>query len=146
MQLLIAFEERFIKFQTRIYEKTDGRLGHRLAGVPCLLLGTTGRKTGLPRRSTLLYVREGDDVMVVGSNNGKDAPPAWLLNIRAQPKVQVQIGRQHFAALAREVAPGDEEYERRWDVVNKRNHGRYRKYQTRTERPISVVVFRSVGS
>lgn len=122
-----------------VYEATDGRVGHRLLGVPCLLLRTTGRRTGKPRTSALVYQRDGADYVVVGSLGGSDRAPGWLHNVRARPQVGVQVGRDRFPAVARVVERGDEDYDRLWRLVNQSNQGRYDRYQARTSRPIPVV-------
>ena len=69
----------------QLYKRTDGRLGHRMIGVPTLLLRTTGRRSGATRTNGLVYARDGDDYLVVASNGGADRPPAWLHNLRANP-------------------------------------------------------------
>jgi deazaflavin-dependent oxidoreductase (nitroreductase family) len=124
----------------RLYERTDGRVGHRLFGVPSALLRTTGRRTGRPRASALVYARDGGDYLVVASNGGADRPPGWLFNIQAKPEVELQVGRQRFAATARVVDGDDREHARLWEIVNANNHGRYRRYQAKTARKIPVVV------
>jgi F420H(2)-dependent quinone reductase len=124
----------------RLYERTGGLVGHRLIGVPSALLRTTGRRTGQPRTSALVYARDGGDYLVVASNGGSDRPPGWLFNIEAKPEVEVQVGRKQFAARARVVAADDPGYQRLWDAVNSNNHGRYRRYQAKTGRKIPVVV------
>jgi deazaflavin-dependent oxidoreductase (nitroreductase family) len=124
----------------RVYERTGGRMGHRLIGVPSALLRTTGRRTGQPRTSALVYARDGRDYLVVASNGGSDKPPGWLFNIEAKPEVELRVGRQQFAATARVVDGDDPEHQRLWEIVNANNHGRYRRYQTRTARKIPVVV------
>ena len=122
-----------------IYEATDGRVGHHLLGVPSLLLRTTGRRTGKSRTSSLIYARDGEDYLVVASLGGSDRAPGWLHNVRARPQVGVQVGRERFPAMATVVEPGDEGFERLWQLVNQNNRGRYDRYQTRTARPIPVV-------
>jgi F420H(2)-dependent quinone reductase len=124
----------------RLYERTGGRVGHRLIGVPSALLRTTGRRTGEPRTSALVYARDGGDYLVVASNGGSDRPPGWLYNIEAKPEVGMQVGRRQFAGTARVVTADDPEYPRLWDAVNDNNHGRYRRYQANTSRKIPVVV------
>lgn len=124
----------------RLYERTGGRVGHRLIGVPSALLRTTGRRTGQPRTSALVYARDGRDYLIVASNGGSDRSPGWLFNIEAKPEVELQVGRQQFAATARVVGGDDPDHQRLWEVVNANNHGRYRRYQTRTARKIPVVV------
>ena len=64
-----------------VYRMSGGWIGGRLPGQRFLLLTTRGRRTGLERTQPLLYVRDGDDFVVVGSNGGDDRPPAWWLNL-----------------------------------------------------------------
>ena len=122
-----------------VYEGTDGRVGHRMLGVPCLLLRTAGRRTGKSRTSALVYARDGNDYLVVASLGGSDRAPGWLHNLRARPQVEVQVGRNRFPALASVVERGDDAYDRLWRLVNEGNGGRYDRYQARTARPIPVV-------
>jgi F420H(2)-dependent quinone reductase len=124
----------------RLYERTGGRVGHRLIGVPSALLRTTGRRSGQTRTSALVYARDGASYLVVASNGGSDRPPGWLFNIEAKSEVGFQVGRQQFRGTARIVRPGDSDYPRLWDAVNKNNHGRYYRYQAKTSRQIPVVV------
>ena len=122
-----------------VYELTDGRLGHRLLGVPCLLLRATGRRTGRTRTTALLYAMDGDDYLVVASLGGAPRAPEWLHNVRARPEVGVQVGRERFPAVATVVDRGDDEYDRLWRVVNDSSGGRYDRYQRQTTRPIPIV-------
>jgi deazaflavin-dependent oxidoreductase (nitroreductase family) len=124
----------------RLYERSGGRVGHRLIGVPSALLRTTGRHSGQRRTSALVYARDGNSYLVVASNGGSDRPPGWLFNVEARPEVEFQVGRQQFQATARVVRPDDSDYARLWAAVNKNNHGRYYRYQTKTSRAIPVVV------
>jgi len=128
-----------LKLHERIYKRTDGRLGHRMIGVPTLLLDTTGRRTGKTRTNALVYARDGADYLVVASNGGSDSPPAWLHNLRAHADVGIQIGRRRSNGTARVVEASDPDYERLWQVVNDNNHDRYTAYQQETSRPIPVV-------
>lgn len=122
-----------------VYELTDGRLGHRLLGVPCLLLRTTGRRTGRTRTTALVYAMDGDDYLVVASLGGAPRAPGWLHNVRAQPQVGVQVGRERFPAVATVVEKDGGGYERLWRTVNDNNAGRYQRYQEHTTRPIPIV-------
>jgi F420H(2)-dependent quinone reductase len=122
-----------------VYEHTDGLIGHRLLGVPCLMLRTTGRKSGQTRTNSLVYARDGDRYLVVASKGGAAKAPAWLLNLRAKPEVQVQVGRTRFQATATEIRPDDADYTRLWKLVNDNNANRYDAYQEKTTRPIPVV-------
>ena len=127
-----------------LYEKTDGRIGERIGKLPTLLLRTKGARTGQPRVSALVYGLDGDRrYVVVASNGGADRAPGWLHNVRAEPHVEVQIGRTRMAATA-EILTEGADYDRCWKIVNDVNRyqggGRYEHYQTLTTRRIALVV------
>ncbi|MBV8430119.1 MAG: nitroreductase family deazaflavin-dependent oxidoreductase [Solirubrobacterales bacterium] len=128
-----------LRIHERLYKQTDGRLGHRMLGVPTLLLRTTGRRSGATRTNALVYAQDGNDYLVVASNGGADKPPAWLFNLQAKPDVEIQIGRDRQPGTARIVEPANANYERLWKLVNDNNHDRYTAYQRQTPRPIPVV-------
>jgi F420H(2)-dependent quinone reductase len=128
-----------LRIHEDLYKRTDGRIGHRLIGVPTLLLRTTGRRSGATRTNALVYAHEGSDYLVVASNGGADRPPGWLHNLRAKPDVEMQIGRERQPATARIIEPSDPSYDRLWQVVNANNRDRYTAYQRKTTRPIPVI-------
>jgi deazaflavin-dependent oxidoreductase (nitroreductase family) len=130
----------FLTFHQALYTNTDGRVGHRMLGVPCLLMRSTGRKTGIERTNALVYAKDGNGYVVVASNGGSDRPPGWLHNVRAKPEVEIQVARKRMPGSARIVEKGDSDYDRLWRLVNEKNHGRYDGYQKNTDRPISLVV------
>ena len=130
---------QILRVHQRIYEATDGRIGHGTIGVPTLLLRTRGRRSGATRTNALAYARDGDAYLVVASNGGADRAPAWLHNLRANPQVEIQIGRERRKATARIVGRPDSDYERIWRIVNENNRDRYSAYQRRTDREIPVV-------
>jgi F420H(2)-dependent quinone reductase len=145
--LMSIYESVFrttLKIQAFLYEHTDGLIGHRLLGVPCLMLRTTGRKTGQTRTNSLVYAKDGDRYMVVASKGGDPKAPAWLLNLRAKPEVDVQIARMRFPATAAEIGVGDPDYARLWKLVNDKNGNRYDEYQKKTTRSIPVVALTRV--
>lgn len=117
-------------------------MGGRFAGEPVLILTTTGRKTGEPRRTTVLYEQDGDRLVVVGSNTGSDRPPAWALNLTTHPEATVQRGREELRVRASEVQ-GDER-ERLWSLMNARYEG-FDKYTERTQREFKVFVLEATG-
>lgn len=137
--VLVSLMGQVLRVHAAVYERTDGRIGHRMLGVPTLMLRTTGRRSGATRTNSLVYARDGDDYLVVASNGGADRPPAWLHNVRAQPAVEVQVGRGRQPATARIVEPSDPSYERLWKLVNANNRDRYTAYQQQTTRPIPVI-------
>jgi deazaflavin-dependent oxidoreductase (nitroreductase family) len=124
----------------RIYDASGGRVGHRMIGVPCILLHTTGRKSGQPRTNALVYAKDGDGYVLVASNGGSDKAPGWLFNVKADPSCVVQLKTVKTRATARVVESGDADYSRLWDLVNATNKNRYNGYQTKTARPIPLVV------
>ncbi len=138
---MLAFFQWFGKLHRRVYA-LNGTVGRRLAWIPCLVLTTTGRKTGRSRDSVLVYADDpvGGGRVVVASNGGDDKPPAWLLNVQADPAVHVQVGNEQYDATARVVTPDDHDHVRLWKLVNSVNHDRYDAYQAKTTRPIAMVV------
>src|SRR3954467_15097169 len=88
---------------TQRYKDTDGEEGHAWQGTQTLLLTTKGRKSGQPRELPLIYGKSGDDYLVVASKGGADAPPAWYVNLTADPEVEVQVLGERFKAHAREA-------------------------------------------
>jgi deazaflavin-dependent oxidoreductase (nitroreductase family) len=128
-----------LRIHEELYRRSDGRVGHRMIGVPTLLLRTTGRRSGATRTNALVYARDGNDYLVVASNGGADRPPGWLHNVRAKPDVEIQIGRERQPAAARIIEPADPSYDRLWKAVNANNRDRYTAYQQKTTRPISVI-------
>ena len=135
---MIAFFHWFGKLHRRVYA-LNGTLGRRFAWIPCLVLTTTGRKTGQARDSVLVYADDGATRVVVASNGGSDRSPAWLLNVQADPAVHVQVGEEGYDSTARVVTPEDADYVRLWLLVNSINGNRYDGYQSMTERPIAMV-------
>ena len=129
-----------LRLHEQLYRRTDGRIGHRMIGVPTLLLRTTGRRSGATRTNGLVYARDGNDYLVVASNGGADRPPAWLHNLRASSEVEIQIGRERRKGTARVLEPSDPDYDRLWRIVNKNNRDRYSAYQKQTTRAILVIV------
>ncbi|MGV9713658.1 nitroreductase family deazaflavin-dependent oxidoreductase [Gordonia sp. NPDC003424] len=131
---------RALQLHQWIYENSGGLVGHRLLfGNPTLLLRTTGRRTGQPRCSALTYGRDGERYLVVASNGGSPRPPGWLANVKADPDVEIQVGRRTMHATARPTYPEDADYARRFTIVDKVNKGRYAQYQKKTTRPLAIV-------
>ena len=139
-RVALRFERWFTRVHPRIYFATGGWIGHRLGWYPSLVLETTGRRSGRARNAVLPYIRHAGAYLVVASNFGGDRPPDWLLNLRADPSVRVQIRRNRFDATAEAVFPGDATYEDLWQVVTRDGRrGPYDSYRKLTSRPIPVV-------
>lgn len=137
----------FVRIHDTVYQRSNGLIGHRIPGAPnSLLLHTIGAKTGLRRTNSLSYARDGQDYLVVASNGGDRRSPGWYHNLRADPNVEINIGRRRLAATAVAVSPTDPDYARLWDIVNANNADRYNGYQSRTTRPIPVVRLRPADS
>ncbi|RSM77329.1 nitroreductase family deazaflavin-dependent oxidoreductase [Kibdelosporangium aridum] len=94
---------------TRKYIASGGTEGHESNGVYTLVLATTGRRTGEPRRTCLIYGTSGDDFVVVASKGGADEDPAWFKNLQAEPTVGVQVGTRRFTARARVASAAERE-------------------------------------
>jgi deazaflavin-dependent oxidoreductase (nitroreductase family) len=131
---------RVLRIHDAVYQKTNGWIGHRALGIPSLLLHTVGAKTGVPRTASLTYARDGEDYLIVASNSGGPKAPGWYYNLKANPNVEINVGRKRFGVTAKPVLPDDPDYARLWRIVNKNNSNRYEAYQKKTSRPIPVVV------
>lgn len=106
---------------------TGGRVV-ALGMAPSLMLTTTGRRSGLPRSNPLLYLRDGDDLVVIASNWGGEKDPAWAWNLRADPAARVTLGGREIPVTARETDGADRE--RLWRLIVDQWPG-YEAYRTR---------------
>lgn len=132
---------RFIRLLGRTHlllqRVSRGRVGSRIAGMPVLLLTTTGRRTGRQRTTPLTYFRDGKDYVVIASNGGEDAPPRWWLNLQANPSACVRVDGRDMRVTAREAA--DDVRARLWPRITATYAG-YARYEQRTARRIPVVL------
>jgi deazaflavin-dependent oxidoreductase (nitroreductase family) len=120
------------------FQLSRGKLFNRGAGMPVLMLTTTGRKSGQPRDTMLTTpLQDGDRIVLVASNNGQDRDPAWLLNLRENPKVEVTMDGTTRSMTARVADP--EEKAGLWPRITA-DHAHYGGYQAKTDRDIPVVV------
>ncbi|MDA2813014.1 nitroreductase family deazaflavin-dependent oxidoreductase [Nocardiopsis sp. RSe5-2] len=132
----------FGKEHVQRYQETDGAEGHDWNGTTVLILTTTGRSSGRPRSTPLIYRPDGDSYVVVASNGGAADHPQWYKNIQADPEVGVQVLGDRFTARARTA--GREEKERLWPVMAA-VWPDYDNYQAKTDRDIPVVVLDRVS-
>jgi deazaflavin-dependent oxidoreductase (nitroreductase family) len=120
------------------YRATRGKIGGTfLRGAPVMLLTTTGRKSGRPRTAPLIYLEQGDDLVIVASKGGMSHHPAWFRNLEANPDVGVEIGSERRQMRAQRVS--DAEKAAFWPELT-RIYRDYDDYQARTDRNIPVVV------
>jgi deazaflavin-dependent oxidoreductase (nitroreductase family) len=126
-----------------VQKLSGGRFGWDVANMPVLELTTTGRKSGRPRTVLLTSpLRDGDAIVVVASRGGDDHHPAWLVNLRANPDVEVAIGRQPKRPMRARIADPDERA-RLWPQVVAKYQG-YGDYQAKTDREIPLVLLEPV--
>lgn len=123
--------------QTRTYLASGGTQGHESDGVRMLVLATTGRTSGQPRRTCLIYGTSGEDFVVVASKGGADEDPDWFTNLQANPSVGVQVGGRRFTGRARLVS--SVEREALWPQMV-RIFPLYEQYAHKTHRQIPIVL------
>jgi len=120
------------------FRASKGRIGGRfLRGAPVLLLTATGRKSGEPRTTPLLYLRDGERLVVVASKGGFSNHPLWYRNVEANPHVQIELGSERREMLARRASEAEKA------ALWPRLVAMYRDfddYQARTDRDIPVVI------
>ena len=125
------------KLNTPLYRMSGGRIGGKVGRAPVLLLNTTGRKSGQPRTAPVVYLADGDRVVIIDTNAGNERTPAWSFNLKANPDAEVELGRERRAVRAR-IAEGEE----RADLWRKHNeqYAGFDDYAERLNRDISVFV------
>jgi deazaflavin-dependent oxidoreductase (nitroreductase family) len=122
---------------------TGNRAGWDVSGMPVLELTTIGRKSGQPRSVMLTApVIEGSTLVVVASRGGDDTHPAWFLNLRDNPDVEVRVKGKGKQSMRAHVATA-EERARLWPLVTK-DHKNYAGYQKRTDREIPLVLLETI--
>jgi deazaflavin-dependent oxidoreductase (nitroreductase family) len=134
-----AGEWLLTRLHNLLYRASGGRMGGTFFKAPVLLLTTTGCKTGKPRTSPLLYLEDGDTLVLVASHAGAVVDPSWCKNLRANPVAEVNIG-----GTVREVRAefaGEADRERLWPRLV-RMYGSFDSYQARTSRRIPVILLR----
>jgi deazaflavin-dependent oxidoreductase (nitroreductase family) len=132
----------FTRLHRAVYARTHGRIGARLAGLDVLLLTTRGRRSGAPRSVPLPWFADGDDLVVVASNNGGPRDPDWWLNLVAHPEAEIALRGERRRVRASLATPA--ERARLWPRLVASNP-RYATYARRTSREIPVVILRARG-
>ena len=127
-----------------VYRVTNGRYSSKLAGQHMLLLTTRGRHSGQQRTVPLLYVADGEKMIVIGSNWGGQRNPGWYWNLLAEPDARVQAGRRKLRVTARPVTA--DERPRAWGLVAAQYPG-YKDYARRLQdiRQVPLMVLTPAG-
>ncbi len=125
------------KLNVPLYRLSGGRIGGKVGRAPVLLLTTTGRKSGEPRTAPVVYLADGENVVVINTNAGNAKVPAWSLNLAAEPEAAVEVGRRRYPVRAR-VAEG-EERARLWRAHNEQYAG-FDDYEEKLDREPQVIV------
>ncbi len=137
-----AVWKRLNALNTSVYRASGGRLMGSFDGNPALLLHHVGRRSGEARVAPLIYLRDGDDLVVVASMGGTPKHPAWFHNLREQPATEVEVGRERRTVTAR-VADAEERAELWPRLVE--HYPAFASYQARTDREIPVVILSPRG-
>lgn len=127
----------FARAHIWVYRRTNGVLGAKLLRFPAALVTTTGRKSHEPRTTVTLYLRDGDRVILPASFAGRESNPAWYLNLKDNPEIQVQIRAERLRLVARDAT--DDEREHYWRALM-RMYPRYRNYREAADRVVPLVV------
>ena len=137
------------KVNVAVYRWTGGLFGSTWRvgsafpwGIPVLLLTTIGRKSGEPRTAPLLFIEDGDDVIIVASQGGLPTNPLWYKNLQANPDCEIQIKRRKRKMTAREASAS--ERQRLWPMLVA-HYPDFASYETWTDRVIPVVILEPSG-
>jgi deazaflavin-dependent oxidoreductase (nitroreductase family) len=132
----------FIKWmsraQTWLFKTTNGKLGNKfLRGAEVGILTTVGRKTGEPRESPLLFLREGSRIVLVASQSGRATNPMWYLNLVANPRITFRTKAGSHELVAREATdPERDEYWPKLDAM----YPDFVNYRSYTDRKIPIII------
>jgi deazaflavin-dependent oxidoreductase (nitroreductase family) len=141
-KLSIALQNALTTIHTFIYSNTNGAIGGTIVNCPVLLLTTEGRKTKKQRTVPLLYLADGDNVVLVASNGGATRHPTWWLNLQSNPEAQIQVKGVKQRVRAKKGSA--EEKRRLWPLLTAMYPG-YKRYQEITSREIPVVILRPIN-
>ena len=125
------------------FRANEGKVGGYFEGANMLLLHTTGAKSGQPRTNPLVYVRDGDNLVIIASKGGEDSNPDWYYNLRANPDVTVEVGTDQFQVHATAVTE-EPERSRLYAKMVEHRPG-FADYEQKTMRKIPAVVLERVG-
>jgi deazaflavin-dependent oxidoreductase (nitroreductase family) len=129
--------KHFTRAHIAVYLRTNGRWGAKLLWFPAALVTTTGRKSGLPRTTATLYLQDGERIVLPASYGGRSENPAWYVNLKADPRVRVQVRGTVWEMTARDAT--DAERRLYWRKLT-RIYPPYKGYQEAADRRIPLVV------
>lgn len=125
------------RLNTWLYRRTNGRLGGTMGGAPVCILHHRGAKSGAARQSPVLYLRDGDNMILAASMGGSPKHPSWYHNLCAHPDVELEFGDRRQPVRAR--VADDDERDRLWPRLVGM-YSNYAEYQARADRKIPVIV------
>lgn len=96
------------KWQVSVYRATGGKVWNTFLGAPVAILTSIGHKSAQIRRTPLLFLEDGNNVIIAASKGGMSKPPVWMFNLRANPECEIQIGAKNRMVRAREATPEEE--------------------------------------
>jgi deazaflavin-dependent oxidoreductase (nitroreductase family) len=137
MNLKTAGFQQLTKLHVATFRLSGGRLGGEIRGAPVLLLHHRGRRSGSERVSPLLYLPDGERIVVIGSRGGSHKHPAWFLNLREMDETEVELRGERRRVSVRVADP--QERAELWPRVVE-IWSDYAEYQKRTEREIPLVI------
>src|SRR5215216_6939651 len=124
------------------FRANDGKVSGYFAGANMLLLHTVGAKSGQPRTNPLVYITDGDRLVVIASKGGSDSNPDWYYNLLANPNVTVELGTEQFQARAT-VVTEEPERSRLYAKIVEHQQG-FAEYEKKTSRKIPAIVLERV--
>jgi F420H(2)-dependent quinone reductase len=136
-KFVVLLMKYFARAHIWVYQRTNGRLGAKLLWFPAALITTTGRKTGQPRTTPTLYLRDGERIVLHASFGGRTEHPGWYRNLKSNPKVHIQIRGEHLDLIARDAS--EDERNCYWSKLI-RIYPPYQGYRQAADRVIPLVV------
>ena len=125
------------------FRANNGKVGGYFAGANMLLLHTVGAKSGQPRTNPLVYVTDGEHIVIIASKGGADSNPDWYYNLLANPTVTVELGTEQFQARAIAVTEEPERSRLYAKMVEQRPG--FAEYEKKTKRKIPAIILERVG-
>src|SRR5260370_36443074 len=133
----LGVQSCFSSLRVFLYRVSNGRVGGRFRGAPVLLLTTIGRKTGRKRTTPLLFARDGNRLVIVASNGGRNRDPSWWTNLRFNPEAEVVIKGDRWTVKAEKA--DDAEKTMLWPLMAE-TFRPYEEYDRKNKKDIPVVI------